>query len=139
MSAQVLYDAFVSLNGVDVSAQAKSISIPMAIAVLDVAAMGTDTVVNEPGLKSFSAEVEFNSDFTDNELDEDLFTLWDARTKFAIKIRHNKTSAISATNPEYQFDGFISGWNPIQGAKGTIAGGTISLSNSSVMTRDVTP
>lgn len=139
MPVTVLYDAYVSLNAVDVSAQVKSVSIPLAIAELDTGAMGVDTVLNEPGLKSFSVELEFNNDFTDNELDEDLFALWDARTKFAIAIRHNRTSAISATNPEYQFTGFIASWNPIQGAKGTLAGGTLRLANSTALVRDVTP
>ena len=136
MSVTVLYDAFVSINGVDVSAQVSSVSLPMSIAELDTALMGDDTVLNEPGLKSFSFEAEFKNDFTDDEEDEDFFALWDARTKFAVELRPSKTSGAGTGNPSYEFTGFIAAWNPIQGAKGQLAGGTMRISNSSTLARE---
>ena len=134
MAVKVLTNASVTLNAVDVSAQVKSVSIPMTISELDASTMGTSTEIKEPGAKAFSAEIEFLNDFTDDLEDEDFFALWDNRTKFAVAIRPDATG-VGAANPSYQFTGFIAAWNPVQGAYNTLAGGTMRLANSSVLTR----
>lgn len=132
----VLYDAFVSINSVDRSAQVKSVSLPMTIAQLDASAMGDETTVYAPGLKGFSMELELHSDFTDDEDDEDFFALWDGRTTFAVAIRPSSGS-VGAANPSYSFTGFISAWNPIQGAHGDLSGGSMTITNTTAITRSV--
>lgn len=134
MAVTVLYNAYVGINAVNVSAQVKSVSLPMTIAELDASTMGSDTEIKEPGLKGFSAEVEFLNDFTDDLEDEDFFVLWNNRTKFAVALRPDATG-IGAANPEYQFTGYIAAWNPIQGQHGTLAGGTMRLANTTTLTR----
>lgn len=134
MAVTVLYNAYIELNSVDRSAQVDSVSLPMSIEELDATTMGNDTRIQEPGLKAFSAEVSFKNDFTDDEEDEDLFALWNNRTKFAVKIRPSATS-IGAGNPSYEFTGFISAWNPVQGSVGQLAAGSLTLSNTTALTR----
>ncbi len=133
----VLHNAFVSINAVDRSEQVDSVSLPMTIAQLDASCMGSDTTVHEPGLKAFSLELGLKSDFTDNEDDEDFHALWDARTKFAVAIRPSAT-AVGTANPSYSFTGFISAWNPIQGAHGELSATPMTITNTSVLTRAVT-
>jgi hypothetical protein len=106
----------------------------MTIEQLDATCMGSTTTVHEPGLKGFSAEVEFLSDFTDDEDDEDLYALWNARTKFAVILRPSATS-VGAANPNYTFTGFIGNWASLAGSIGQLAGGTLTLANSSALTR----
>lgn len=134
MAAEVLYDANVELDSVDRSDQVKSVSLPMTIAQLDATTMGSDTTVHEPGLKGFSMDIEFLNDFTDDEEDEDLYALWDGRTKFTVALRPT-SDAVGTGNPEYQFTGFISAWNPVQGSVGDLAGGTITITNTTALTR----
>lgn len=134
MAVTVLYNAYVEMNSVDRSAQVKSVSLPMTIAQLDATTMGNDTTIHEPGLKGFSMEVEFLNDFTDEEEDEDLFALWDGRTKFSTKLRPSAT-AVGAANPSYEFTGFISAWNPVQGNVGDLAGGSCTITNTTALTR----
>ena len=136
MAVTVLYNASVTLNAVDVSAQVKSVSLPMTIAQLDATTMGSSTTIFEPGLKGFSCEIEFLNDLTDNLEDEDFHALWDARTKFAVVIRVD-AGTIGAANPEYRFTGFISSWNPVQGSVGDLAGGSMTITNSTALTRAV--
>lgn len=136
MAVTVLWDAHVSLDAVNVSNRVKSVALPMSIAELDATLMGSETEIKEPGLKSFSAEITFLNDFSVGDLDEDIFALWDGRTKFAIAIRKSDTDAIGTSNPEYQFTGFITAWNPTDGATvGELAGATLSLANTTVLTR----
>jgi hypothetical protein len=138
MAVTVLYDAFVSLNSVDVSNRVKSVSIPMSVAELDATLMGSDTTINEPGLKSFSFDVSFLNDFTTGDLDSATFALWNGRTKFAVVWRKSRTDVIGVSNPEFRFTGFISSWNPVDGtAVGELAGATLTVSNSSTLTRHV--
>lgn len=133
-SVTVLTNASVTLNAVDRSAQVKSVSLPMTIAELDASAMGDDTEIKEPGAKAFSLELEFHADFTDDEDDEDFFALWNNRTKFAVAIRPSAT-AVGAGNPSYQFTGFITAWNPVQGEWNSIAGGSMRIANTTTLTR----
>ena len=137
MAVTVLYNAFVSINAVDVSAQVKSVSLPFTIAQLDATTMGSDTTVHEPGLKGFSMEVEFLNDYTVNEEDADLWALWTGRTKFAVELRPT-ADAVGTSNPSYEFTGFISAWNPVAGSVGDLAGGSMTISNSSTLARETT-
>jgi len=137
--AYVITDGYLSLNGVDVSASCKGMTPNQAMAALDATTMGlAATTIFEPGLKSFGLSVSLLADNTDNELDEDVYTLWDGRTKFAIAWRRSKTDAISATNPEWQFTGFIGTWTG-GGSVGSLAPMELTLVNSSALVRDVTP
>jgi hypothetical protein len=136
MAVHVLWDAFVSLNSVDVSNRVKGVSLPMSVAELDATLMGSTTTLNEPGLKSFSCDVEFLNDFEVGDLDATTYTLWNNRTKFAVEVRPSKTSAVGTSNPAWRFTGFISSWNPIDGGTvGELAGATLTLSNSTALTR----
>lgn len=134
MAVTPLTNAYIELNSVDRSDQVHSVSLPFNIEELDVTTFGDTTMLNEPGLKSFSADLEFYNDFTDDEEDEDLFALWNNRTKFTVKIRPSAT-AVGAGNPSYEFTGFISSWNPVQGSVGEIAGGSMTISNTTSLTR----
>lgn len=134
MAVTVLYDAVVTINAASVTDQVKSVSLPMTIAQLDATCMGQSTTVHEPGLKGFSMEVEFLNDYTVSEEDADFWALWNDRTKFAVTLK--PTSATTGTsNPSYQFTGFISAWNPVSGSVGDLAGGSMTISNTTALTR----
>lgn len=136
MAVTVLWDAFVSINAQDVSPHVRGVSLPMSIAELEATCMGSSTEIREPGLKAFSCEVEFLNDFTLGELDDDMFAIWNGRTKVAIAIRPSRTSVVGTSNPEWRFTAFISGWNPMDGASvGQLAGATLTLANTTALTR----
>lgn len=134
MAVTVLTNAYVELNSVDVSAQVNSVSMPLTIEELDATTMGNDSMIGEPGLKDFSFEIGFLNDFTDDEEDEDFYGLWNGRTKFSFKMRPSATS-IGAANPSYEATVFISAWNPVQGSVGQLAGGSMTLTPTTDLTR----
>ena len=89
------------------------------------------------GLGDYGGTFEAFNDHTDNELDEDLEAL--LRTSFAVAWKPN-SGAISVTNPEYQFTGTLTALTKTY-AHGQVpkVTGTLVLTTSAGVTRDVTP
>lgn len=137
MANTVLFDGYVSINAVDVSGYVKGFTLPQTISAEDATVMGTGrTVIHKPSLKGFTPAVEFLNDFTDNELDEDFYTLWNDVTEFAVVYRIVKNTVVGTGNPEYRFSAFIGSWNPLgEGRVGKLAGSTLQLINTTTLTR----
>ena len=136
MAGEVLFDAFVEINGVDHSDHVTSVSLPMSTAALDAATMGDKTSVKEPGLLDFSLDVGFNDDFSAGGFDALIWAIWNGRSKVTIKVRKSKTDARSATNPEYGFTGFVGTFGP--GAEhGALVAGTLAVMCTDDLVRTV--
>ena len=135
MAVEVLHDARVEINSVDHSDHVTSVSLPMSTAEIDAKAMGDVTMIKAPGLLDFSLEVGFNDEFTSGGFDQLMFAIWSARSSVDIKVRKDSGS-VSATNPSYEFEGFVSGFSPAaeHGAK---VAGTLSLSCTTDLSRVV--
>ena len=132
-SVHVFEDGHLTIGAFNVSDQLQSIQTNFSVAELDARAMGDDSMVKEPGLKDFQLTADFLADFDDNQLDETLWGLYDNRTKATIVFRPD-SGAVSATNPQYGFTGFLSSYNP-GGAHGELVSGSLTLSISSSVTR----
>lgn len=136
MASLAFTDAYVSLGGTDMSAYVKSVTLNYSAEMLDDTAMGDTTRVNLGGLKNWSVEVEFNQDFTDNELDEDLFALVGAST--AVVIRPVKSSLVGTSNPNYTGTGVMESYTPISGAVGDLLPASVTIQSAGTLTRAVT-
>jgi hypothetical protein len=137
MAHFVFKDAYLSLNSSDVSTHLESLSVTHSQETPDDTTMGATFRRFLPGLQTYELEAVFHNDFTDNDLDEDLFALMG--TTFPVAWRPSKTDAISATNPEYQFTGCL-GEGSTGGTVGEIDKFTVKIMLSSgTVTRDVTP
>jgi hypothetical protein len=110
-------DAYVSLGGSDVSAYIKSAELPLGVEALDDTAMGDTTKSNAAGLKTWSLTLNAHQSFTDNELDEILYTLYNAGAAFAVEVRPT-TSAVGASNPKWTGQGLLTEYTPLTGSVG---------------------
>ena len=136
MAGEVLYDAFVEINGVDHSDHVTSVSLPMSTAALDAATMGDKTSVKVPGLLDYSLDIGFNDDFAAGGFDALIWALWSGRSTYSVKVRKSKTDARSATNPEYRFTGFTGTFGP--GAEhGALVAGTLAVPCTDDLVRTV--
>lgn len=133
MASVSFTDCFVSLGGTDMSAYVKSVTLNYAAEMLDDTAMGDTTRVNLGGLKNWSVEVEFNQDFTDNELDEDLFALVGAST--AVVIRPVKSTVVGTGNPNYTGTGVMESYTPISGSVGDLLPASCVIQSAGTLTR----
>lgn len=132
----LLSNAFVSINGVDVSDQVSSVNLNMSREELDKTCMHADaTRISHAGLKRPAFTFDLKSDYTDNEEDEDFFALIDAGTEFTTIVRPLRGTSVGAANPNYTFTGWIQNMPLIAGAVGELAGGTVTISPAGKITR----
>ncbi len=100
MANKVALDFYVSINAVDLSDHVRSVSLPDGTNLVEAAGMGDAAQKRLAGLKDYSLTVEFKQDYESSKVHATLNGLVGVET--AIKVRHSKTDAISATNPEAQ-------------------------------------
>ena len=126
MPSMVYTNAYVSVNGVELSHHVKSVNMTYEAELLDDTVMGTGgTRSNKPGLKNWSAEINFLQDYADPQIDAALFSLVGADA-FPISIRPVNAPA-SPTNPEYTGPAVVESYPPITGEVGALAEATVSF------------
>ncbi len=109
MTTEVLTDARVEYDSVDLSAFVTAVTLTYESEAQDDTAMGDLTRSNLGGLKNWAAEVEFNQDFAAGGPDATLF----AKLGLIANLKIRKTTAaISATNPEYSGDALLTSYPP---------------------------
>jgi hypothetical protein len=133
-------NGFFSVNGVDLSDHARSISIETERAEVDVTAMGASNIVNMPGLGDATITVEVLQDFAAGEVDATIWPLSTTSTPFTVAVRP-VNAAISATNPEYQMSSLLYSYSPIAGSIGDAMTTELTFRNAAQagLVRDVTP
>src|SRR5574341_608146 len=97
--------------------------------------MGDNSVSRLASLKDFSLEITWNQDYAAANVDATLFPLVGAAA-FPVKVRPT-TSAISATNPEYQGNCILTEYTPLDGTVGDLAKATTTMPGSGDLTRAV--
>lgn len=114
-------NAYVSINGVDLSDHVKEIELPPEVEQLDDTVMGDDTKSNFPGLLNWRLRVRFLQDFTAAKVDATIFPLLGNTAGFTIEVRSD-TGARSATNPGYTATAILGSYNPLSGSVGQMLG-----------------
>lgn len=124
MATTILDNAFVEFDSVDLSSYVRSVTLSYEAETGDDTAMGDDTRSNLAGLKNWSAEVEFNQDYTSSAVDDTLFAK--VGTSATLTIRPDAGTA-SSTNPEYSGDAVLTSYPPIGGSVGDVHTTTASF------------
>ena len=138
MAAFMLSSVYVTVNSVDYSDHLKSAVLTVDRAQLDTTDFDSAGWVEAiKGLRSGTLALTFIDDLADNDVDEELYDLWNGDTATACAVR-GTDSAISTANPEYQFNVQVVQYN-IGGGVGELAGKTLTWPLTGAITRDVTP
>ena len=126
MPTMVYTDAYVRINGTDVSNHVKSVQLNYEAEMLDDTVMGTTgTRSNKPGLKNWTLQVEFLQDYAAGSIDATLFGLVGAAA-FPVVVRPVKSTVVGATNPNYTGNAVLESYPPLTGEVGAL--GTASAS-----------
>jgi len=134
MATFVWKNAYVSVDGTDLSDHVISVNLTYGAEILDDTKMNDNGVKEKlAGFKDWSVEVEFAQDFASGSVDATLNSLVGADA-FTIAVRPT-TSAASATNPEYTGSALLESYNPISGSVNERATTTATFQGSGVLTR----
>jgi hypothetical protein len=125
-----LYNAYLTVGGVDLSDHVKSITINWGAEALDSTAMSHTTRQNVGGLLTWSIQVDFLQDYAASEVDVTLQAL--VGTTATVVVRAD-AGASAATNPTYTGTGLLTSYVPVGGTVGDMhmtqatfeAGGTL--------------
>lgn len=143
MGKQVLKDASIIINSVDLSDHVESVEATYSEALQRATAMGdTGEARLSSGIGDWSLQVNFYQDYDSAKVEATLFPLVGNASSFPVTWRKSKTDAISATNPEYQGSGLIDGDLPLMGGSvGDVnqASVTFASADGVRLIRDVTP
>jgi hypothetical protein len=117
MARQVLINAYLLLNGVDLSNHVESVTVTWAKTDVDVTAMGDMGKQHLAGLEDNKFTVTFWQDFATTSVAATLDAMMLAGTAVAFKMGASGT-AFSATNPSYSGSCLAIDYQPIAGAVG---------------------
>ena len=141
MARIVLTNVGVVIGAVDLSDHVASVTISSTYDVLETTAFAGGNVPQAAktriaGLVDNSVTLEFHQDFAAGEVEQTIYPL--LGTVAAVKVQP-VNAAISADNPEYQFNALISEWTPLNGAVGELATASVTWPISGAIVKDVTP
>ena len=130
MAKIVLTDAEISINSINLSDNANSVTINYEVDSVEVTAFG-DTGHNfTGGLRNLSVEVSLMQDFAESNVEATIYPLVGTITNVVIK----PTSGLdSATNPRYTITGaFLAAHTPVAGSVGELSMTTLTFTGGSI-------
>jgi hypothetical protein len=135
MAAFALLDARVEINAVVMSGFATSTTIKIEADDQETTTFGNTYRTRIAGLKNWTVDVDFNSDFAASAVDQTIWPL--VGTLTTIKIRPT-TGTITVTNPEYTGSVLVTEYTPLDGGVGDVANMSVSWPGSGTLTRNTT-
>ena len=119
MAQLVLTNASITINSVDLSDRANSVTLTYEVDSVEVTAFGDSGHKFAGGLQNISCEVSFQQDFAANEVEATIYSLVGTTTTVVIK---PTSAAVSSTNPSYTIsNAFLGAHTPVMGAVGELA------------------
>lgn len=130
MAVLVLTNAFVSVNGTDLSAKSNSVTLNYEIDSVETTAFGDTGHKFTGGLQNNSVEIAFHQDYAASNVEATLYPLVGTTTTLIIKPNGSTTSA---TNPAYTLTGaFLAAHTPVAGAVGELATTTVTFTGGTL-------
>lgn len=135
MGSFAFVDAKVTVNAVDLSAYVRQVTINTSADQLEDTAMGDTFRSRLGGLKDWSVNIEFNSDYAAGAVDATLWPLLGTTTTVTVKAT---SAANSVTNPQYSGPVVVSGHTPVGGSVGDLATVSVTWQGAGALTRATT-
>ena len=134
MAKIVLTNAYVSINGVDLSDHVASISLATQYDIVETTQFGDTSKRRVAGLADNSITLEFHQDFQAGSVESVIYPLLGTATNCIVK---PIDAARSASNPQYSFSVLINEWTPLNGAAGELATASVTWLISGDITKTI--
>ena len=123
MARLVLTNAYITINGVNLSDHIGSVTITTTDDVVETTAFGTSARTRVAGLADNSLALEFHQDYATSSVEATIYPIIGTTKQIVVKPNGATTSA---TNPSYTFNALISEWTPLSGAVGELATASVT-------------
>jgi hypothetical protein len=130
MPKEVLRDADITLDGVNLSDHANNVEITSSKDLQESTGFGAANKSYELGLGDGTMSVTLFQDFDAGSVDATLWPLHSAGTSFVAVIKKS-SGAVSATNPSYTMTAVLPEYTPLSGDVGEMSMLEIELQNAS--------
>lgn len=128
MAKFVLKDAYITVNGINLSDHCSSVTIETTFDEVDLTGFGATYKQIAQGLGDATITLNVFQDFAAASVDATLWPLSQSGATFPVVVRAT-SAAKSATNPEYSMTGVLLSYNPIAGDIGAAATTDVSIRN----------
>lgn len=126
MARLVLTNAFVTINGVNLSDHIASITLTTTDDVIETTAFGSTARTRIGGLADNSVALEFHQDYAASSVEATINGSPSlVGTVTAVVVKPNGATT-AADNPAYSFNCLISEWTPLNGAVGELATASVT-------------
>ena len=136
MGKMILKDAFLSINGVDLSDHLEQIDLNYSAAIHEKGAMGEESITRIAGLKDFKLSATLLQNYDAGKVDATCFPLVGAAS-FPVVVRPSKKSPAGPTNPSFTGNALLASYPPISGTHGQVAKASISLEGDGDLLRAI--
>lgn len=135
MARLVLTNAYVTINGVNLSDHIASITLTTTDDVVDTTAFSSTAArTRVAGLADNSVALEFHQDYATSSVEATIYPLLGSTTAVVVKPNGSTTAA---DNPSYSFTALVSEWTPLGGAVGELATASVTWPISGAITKAV--
>jgi hypothetical protein len=126
---------------VDISDHIASVTLTSTYDVVETTAFSADAVplaakTRQAGLVDNSVTLEFHQDFAASSIESVVYPMLGKVSAITVSPTDD---AVSATNPEYQFNAVVSEWTPLNGAVGELSTASVTWPITGKIVKDVTP
>ncbi len=126
MARIVLTNAYITVNGVNLSDHIASITLTTSEDIIETTAFGTSARTRVAGLADNSIALEFHQDYAASSVEATINGSPSlVGTVTAVVVKPNGATT-SATNPSYSFNALVSEWTPLNGAVGELATASVT-------------
>lgn len=137
MARLVLTNAYVTINGVNLSDHTASITLTTTDDVIETTAFGSSARTRVGGLADNSVALEFHQDYAASSVEATINgTTSLVGTVTAVVVKPNG-STTAADNPSYSFNALVSEWTPLNGAVGELATASVTWPIDGAITKVV--
>jgi hypothetical protein len=113
MAKEVIFDASVEIDGVDLSDHMRSVTITREAEEIDVTSMGSHAKERRQGLRGDQFEFEVFQDTAASSVDDVLEPLFDSGDAFFVNVIKDGTLPVSDTNPAWHGQCVLLSYSPL--------------------------
>jgi len=133
MARLVLTNAYITVNGVNLSDHIASVTLTTNRDVVETTAFSSTAARTRiGGLADNSVTLEFHQDYATSSVEATIYPLLGSTTSVVVKPNGSTTAA---DNPSYTFSALVSEWTPLNGAVGELATASVTWNIDGAITK----